>query len=141
MLGRGTPPSASEISGVLFTSGIISKDSGVGQAATAVSAIMQLKGDYSNAASTVLDTATKLGVPILGLKEAAPLLRSATSILQAAGPLLALTGFGAGFSAFSALGGFGGGNDNSAQLAAIQQQLSIINAKLDQVLLLRALNW
>jgi hypothetical protein len=138
MLGRGTPSSASEISEVLFTSGIISKNSGVGQAASAVSTIMQLKGNYSNAASAVLDTVSKLnsaGVPIPGLKEAAPLLSSATSIIQAAGPLLALTGFGAGFSAFSALGGFGGGgSDNSAQFAAIQQQLSVINAKLDQVL-------
>jgi len=32
MLGRGTPPSTSDISGVLFSTGIISKDSGVGQA-------------------------------------------------------------------------------------------------------------
>ena len=137
MLGRGTPPSVSDISGVLFSTGIISKDSGVGQAATAVSSIMQLKGDFSSSAMAVLNIATELnnsGVPIPGLKEAAPLLSSVSSIVQAAGPLMALTGFGGGFAAFQMLGGLGGGSDNSAQFAQIQQQLSQINAKLDLVL-------
>jgi hypothetical protein len=86
MLGTGASPSVSQLSGLLFSSGLISQNGGLGQAAEAATSIMQLKGDFSSAASGVLSTAlnlSKSGVPIPGLREAVPLLSSASSIVQA----------------------------------------------------------
>jgi hypothetical protein len=134
ILKGNQPVGVPQISRALAAVGVLPQGTALAQASTALSTIISKKADYSNAATGVMTTLSALnsaGISIPGFQQIAPVLNTANSILQAAGPLTTIAGFATGLSAFQmigGLGGLGGGGDDS-----VNQALSQINAKLDQI--------
>lgn len=137
-------PGLPALASTLSAAGVFpqSTASALGQASISINALMSKKGDYANAAMGLLGTLSDLDaahVPVPGIKQLAPVIGTATSILRAAGPLTTVLGFASGFSAFSmlgGLGGLGGGSDAAVQeaLNQIKAKLDVMDRKLDEVL-------